>query len=182
MAAQGLPWSPIGGIEVSAMIALWTPLDAKRRHNDGKKGAETSLKLIPLCIHSATTTMRVPSFCLFWPICGRPTSSATFVRLFWTCSKLHSDHGVHGEVWTSSVPPWNDQGKLSASFVPSTVTWPVFGRTREAQSCSPCVRGYYIETRSSGFRQPLSVSVIFWSLRGDMKVAVMCKGGLSDSR
>ena len=80
----------------------------------------------PLCIHSATTAMRVPSSCLLWATCERLTSSATFVRLFWTCSKLHGDHGVHGEVWTSSVPPLNDPaGNLSASFVPSAATWPV---------------------------------------------------------
>ena len=35
----------------------------------------------PPCIHSATTTMRVPSSCLLWTTCERPTSSATFVRL-----------------------------------------------------------------------------------------------------
>ena len=48
-----------------------------------------------------------------------------FVRLFWTCSKLHGDHGVHGDVWTSYVPPLNDQGNRSASLLPSTATWPV---------------------------------------------------------
>ena len=41
----------------------------------------------PLCINSATTAMSVPPPCLFWTTCERPTSSATFVRLFWTCSK-----------------------------------------------------------------------------------------------
>ena len=30
--------------------------------------------------------MRVPSSCLFWVTCERPTSSVTFVRLFWTYS------------------------------------------------------------------------------------------------
>ena len=79
----------------------------------------------PLCIHSAITAMCVPSSCLLWATCERPTSSATFVRLFWTCSKLHGDHGVHGNVWTSYVPPLNDHGKRSASLLPSTATWPV---------------------------------------------------------
>ena len=78
----------------------------------------------PLCIHSATTAMCVPSSCLLCVTCEWPTSS-TFVRLFWTCSKLHGDHGVHGDVWTSCVPPLNDQGNRSASFLPSTATWPV---------------------------------------------------------
>ena len=76
----------------------------------------------PLGIHSATTVMPVPSSCLPWATCELPFSSATFVRLFWTCSKLHGEHGVHGEVWVSSVPPLNDQGTLSASFVPSMAT------------------------------------------------------------
>ena len=79
----------------------------------------------PLCIHSATTAMWVPSYCLLWATCERPTSSATFVPLFWTCSKLHGDHGVHGDVWTSYVPPLNDQGNRSASLLPSMATWPI---------------------------------------------------------
>ena len=79
----------------------------------------------PLCIHSATTAICVPSSCLLWATCERPTSSATFVWLFWTCSKLHGDHGVPGDVWTSYVPPLNDQGNRSASLLPSTATWPV---------------------------------------------------------
>ena len=79
----------------------------------------------PLCIHSATTAVCVPSFCLLRATCEWQTSSATFVRLFWTCSKLHGDHGVHGDVWTSCVPPLSDQGNRSASFLPSTATWRV---------------------------------------------------------
>ena len=79
----------------------------------------------PLCTHCATTAMCVPSSCLLWATCERPTSSATFVRLFWTCSEFHGDHDVHGDDWTSYVPPLNDQGNRSASFLPSTATWPV---------------------------------------------------------
>ena len=124
----------------SGRHAQWTPLVGQRGHNGGKREAETSFKLIhnvyngthfywainspTLCVHSATTAMYVPSSCLLWATCERPTS-ATFVRLFWTCPKLQGDHGVHDEVWTSCVPPLNDQGKLSASFVPSTAIWPV---------------------------------------------------------
>ena len=65
--------------------------------------------------------------CVYLPPASleRPTSSATFVRLFLTCSKPHGDHGSHGVVWTSSVPPLNDQGNLSAFAVPSTATWPI---------------------------------------------------------
>ena len=68
-----------------------------------------------------------PRRCVYLPPASleRPTSSATFVRLFLTCSKPHGDHGIHGVVWTSSVPPLNDQGNLSAFAVPSTATWPI---------------------------------------------------------
>ena len=92
----------------------------------------------PLCIHSATTSMRVPPSCLIWATCKRPTSSATFVRLFWTCSKLHGDHGALGEVWTSSVPPWTTK----ATFLSHLCL-----QRRPGQFCgwhkgrSPCVKG-----------------------------------------
>ena len=52
-------------------------------------------------------------------------SSATLVWLFWTHSKLDGDPGIHGDYWTSSVPPLNDQGSHAASFEPSTAAWPV---------------------------------------------------------
>ena len=98
--------------------------------------------------------------CLLWATCEWPTSLATFVRLFWICSKLHGDQGVHGEVWTSFVPPLNDQGSLSASFVPSTATWPVFGRTREAQRSQPLCKGGY-----KGALVCFVVTVHWWRLR-----------------
>ena len=159
MVAQVLPWLLNGGTVVATVIAQWTPLVGQRRHNGGTRKAEESLKLIhnvrifywatngrPLCFHSAITAMCVPSSCLLWATCERPTSSATFVRLFWTCSKLHGDHGdhgVHGDVWTSCVPPLNDQGNRSASLLPSTATWPVLwshkGGTKVA---APVERGY----------------------------------------
>ena len=156
MVAQVLPWLLNGGTVVAAVVAQWTPLVGQRRHNGGTRKADVSLTLIhnvcifywvtngrPLCIHSATTAMRVPSSCLLWATCERPTSSATLVRLFWTCSKLHCDHGVHGDVWTSYVPPLNDQGNRSASLLPSTATWPVWwshkGGTKVA---APVSRGY----------------------------------------
>ena len=80
---------------------------------------------LPLCIHFATMAMRMPSSCLPWVTCERPTSSATFVQLFLTCQKLHGDHGVHGQVWKSCAPPLSDQFNHSASFKSLTVTSPV---------------------------------------------------------
>ena len=93
----------------------------------------------PLCIHSATTAMCVPSSCLR-ATDERPTFSAIFVRLFWACSKLHGDHGVHGDVWTSCVPPLNDQGNRSASFLPSPATSFVVAQWRQ-KGRNPCVKG-----------------------------------------
>ena len=130
-----------GGSSV-AVVAEWRHIGC---HSDRSmdaiglpRKADVSFKLIhsvrifywatngrPLCIHSATTAMYVPSSCLLWATCERPTSWATFVRLFLTCLKLHSDHVVHGDVWTSYVPPLNDHGNRSASLLPSTATWPV---------------------------------------------------------
>ena len=142
--AEGLPWSPNGGTVVATVIAQWTLLVGQRRHNGGMvvEGRQkrrsnwytmfTTVRIFygatndrPLCIHSATMAMCVPSSCLLRATCERPTSSATFVRLFWTWSKLHGDHGAHGDVWTSCVPPLSDQGNRSASSLPSTATWPV---------------------------------------------------------
>ena len=138
MVAEGLQWSLNGGTVVATVIAQWTLLVGQRRHNGVTRKADALLKLMhnvnnrrifygatngrPLCIHSATMAMCVPPSCLLWATRERPTSSATFVRLFWTCSKLH---GVHGAVWTSCVPPLNDQGNRSASCLPSTATWSV---------------------------------------------------------
>ena len=118
-----------GWLAASAMSPLTLAYDIRRQ----KRGR-------PLCIHSATTAKHVPSSCPLWATCERPTSSVTFVQLFWTCSKLHGDHGVHGEIWASCVPPLNNQSDLSASFVPLAATC-FCGRTREAQRSQPQCKG-----------------------------------------
>ena len=74
-------------------------------------------------------------------LCIISATTVTIVPLFWTCAKLHGDHGVHGDVWTSCVPPLNDQGKRSASFLPSTATWPFLWSHKEAQSLQPLCKG-----------------------------------------
>ena len=136
--AEPLPWCYRG----RWMEAQWSPQWSLNGPHWSAKGgtmvvqiwkADVSLKLIHNVSifywatngHSATTAMCVPSFCLLWATCEPQTSSATFVRLFWTCSKLHGDHGVHGDVWTSYMPPLNDQGNCSPSLLPWTATWPV---------------------------------------------------------
>ena len=127
-------WGHSGRHSNRSMDAIGRPKEAQWWYKGGRRVAQIDTQCShfywatngrPLCIHSATTAMCVPSSCLLWATCERPTSSATFVRLFWTCSKLPGDHGVHGDVWTSYVPPLNDQGNRSASFLPSTATWPV---------------------------------------------------------
>ena len=135
---EWLPWSPNGGTVVATVITQWTLLVGQSGHNSVTRKAEALLKLMhnvhnstyfygatngrPLCIHSAITAMCVRSSCLLWATCERPTSLATFVWLFWTYSKLLRDHG---DVWASCVPPLNDQGNRSASFLPPTATWPI---------------------------------------------------------
>ena len=109
---NGRHWSAKGGTMV---------VQGRQRYRSNWYTMFTTVRILPatnvlpLRIHSAITVMRPASF--EWPVSDRLPW-----RLFWTCSKLHGVHGVHDEVWTSSVPPLNDQGKLSASFVPSTVT------------------------------------------------------------
>ena len=129
-------WGHSGRHSGRSMNAIGRPKEAQWWYKGGRSIAQIDTQCLqlyelsygatngrPRYIHSATTAMRVPFSCLLWATRQRPTSSATFVRLFWTCSKLHCDRGVHGEVWTSSAPPLNDQGNLSASSVPSTATW-----------------------------------------------------------
>ena len=176
MVAQVLPWSLNVGTVVATVIAQWAPLVGQRRHNGGTRKAGVSLKLInnvrifywatngrPLCIHSATTAMYVPSSCLLWATCERSTSSATFVRLFWTCSKLHGDHGVHVDVWTSYVPPLNDQATVPPPFCLQRRPGQFCGRTREAQRSQPLCKGgktlYQGTDRSSSTRKSAYITI-----------------------
>ena len=158
MVAQVLSWSLNGGTVVATVIAQWTPLVGQRRHNGGTRKADVSLKLIhnvrifywatngrPLCIDSATTAMCVPSSYLLWATCERPTSSATVVRLFWTCLKLH---GVDGDVWTSYVPPLNDPRQpfnLPSAFNGDLASF--VGAQGRHKGRSPCLKGV-LERRS----------------------------------
>ena len=91
--AKGLPLSPNGG----TMDAIGRAKEAQWWYKEGKSCSNWYTMFItvrifygttndrPLCIHSATTAMCVPSSCLLWATSERPTSSATFVRLFRTC-------------------------------------------------------------------------------------------------
>ena len=136
---QGLPLSANGSTVVATVISQWTLLIGQRRYNGGTREADASPKLIhnvynsthflqddqwptpgnPFCDHGDACASPLPPSAT----CERPASSVTFVQLFWTCTKFHRDHG---EAWASSVPPLQDEGNVSASFVPSTATWSVF--------------------------------------------------------
>ena len=143
MVAQGLQSSPNGGTVVATVIAQWTLLVSQRRPKCGTGEAKSSLKLIHNVYNSTLFTgwpmIPVHLFCdlggdvcafLLWATYERPTCPATLCDCFEHAQKLHGDHDIHCDVWTSSVPPMIDQGNLSASLVPSTVTRPVCGRTR----------------------------------------------------
>ena len=138
MDAQASPWSPNGGSVVVTVIVQSTLLEAQRRHRGGRSVAHTEGLIFaveriyyvaiigqPLCIHSATTAMPLRPLCLIWATVERPTPSVTILQLFWACSKLDGDHGVHSDCWTSCVPPLNNQGNHAASFERPTATWSV---------------------------------------------------------
>ena len=127
---HGLLWSPNGG----TMIAQWTQLVGLRRYSGDRREAEASLKLIHNVYNSTHFFMERPMaepctsilrprryVCLPPASFERPVSDRPPRRPLCDCfehaQKLHGDHGVHGEVWTSSMPPLNDLGNLSASFV-----------------------------------------------------------------
>ena len=78
-------------------MAQWSLLvgQGRRKHRTNWYTMFTTVRIFfygstdgrPLCIHSAITAMRVPSSCLLWATREQPTSSATFVRQFWTYSR-----------------------------------------------------------------------------------------------
>ena len=156
MVCQWLPWSPNGETVVATVIAQLTLLVSVSRQSGGEMEAELSLKLInnvyisthflrghqwptpvhPFCDHGNVCAFLLPPVSDLWAI----DLLGEFERLFWTCSKFHDDHGVHGKIWTSSVPPLNDQVNVSASFVTSMATIFVVAQARH-KGCSPCVRG-----------------------------------------
>ena len=163
MVALVLPWSPNGGTVVDTVIAQWTLLVGQRKHSVGTMEAEASRKLIHNVYNNTHEFTGLPMAdpcasilrslrCLYLPpasferpVSDRPARRPKNLWLFWTCSKLHGDHGVHGEVWTSSVPPLNDQGNLSASFVPSTATWSfLWSHKGGTNVAAPCVKGVWL--------------------------------------
>ena len=94
----------------------------------------------PLCIPWPWRCACLPSVSFEWTV-----SDQLPWWPLWTCSKIHSDHGVHGGVWTSCVLPLNDQDSFSASFMPSAATWPVLRSHKgsakaQCKGRNPCVK------------------------------------------
>ena len=145
---QWLPWSPNEGTVVATVIAQLTLLVGQSRLTCGTREAEAFLRgdqwpthVHTFCNYGDACAFPLPPLSDLWATEFLGDPCACYCFTFLTCSKLHSDHGVHGEVWTSVVPPLNDQGKLLASFVPSTATWPVLWSHWEAQRSQPPCKG-----------------------------------------
>ena len=139
MVTQGLPWSPNGGTVVATAIAQWTSLFGQEGHHGSTREIEASLKLI----HNVYNSTR-GFFFFFWRGDQWPTPVQPFVDHGNACAFLWPPlndlwaTGLFGdlpatvlnmlktEVWTSCVLPFNDEGSLSTSFVPSTATWYIY--------------------------------------------------------
>ena len=153
MVAQVLPWSLNGGTVVATVIAQWTPLVGQRRHNGGTRKADVSLKLIhkfrifywatngrPLCIHSATTAMCVPSSCLPSATCDRPPR-----RPLCDCFE-HAQNftATMASMAMSERPmchPWTTKATVRPPFCLQRRPGQFCGRTREAQRSQPLCKG-----------------------------------------
>ena len=158
MVAQGLPWSSNGGTVVATVIVQWSLLVDQKRHSGGTRETEASHKLVHNvynCTNYFTgrpmadpcASILRPRRCACFPPASyeRPVSDRPPRRPFCDCFEhaLHGDHGVHAEVWTSSVPPLNDQGNLSPSSAPSTATWPdLWSHKGGTKVAAPVWRGY----------------------------------------
>ena len=82
-------WRHSGRHSDRSMDAIGRPKEAHWWYKEGRRVAQIDTQCShfywatngwPLFIHSATTAMCVPSSCLLWATCERPTSSATFLN------------------------------------------------------------------------------------------------------
>ena len=143
----GDPWALFGRPLATAGQPVWFScfnILPDWRENLQQNASITWRPLVDHCA-SILQPRQCLCLCLLWATFEQPTSSATFVRLFWTCSKIYGDHGVHGDVWTSCVPPSNDLCNHSASFEPPTATWQILWShkrgTKVAILCKGGIRG-----------------------------------------
>jgi hypothetical protein len=150
-------WRPTlnGRTVVATVNVQWTPLVAERRHKGGRREAEGRQKHRPEiypatigqppCLHSATTAMAVPPFCLpsafllpplrnqqpWRPLCDRFEHVQNFTA---TMASM-----------AMSVPPVCHLGTTKATILPplSVQRRPgnFFGRTREAERSQALCKG-----------------------------------------
>ena len=126
-------------------------LVCQRRHNGRTRGAETLLRwqdnfynrahflkgdhwliivqsLRCMCLAPASFEQSVCNQLPQWPLYD-----------FFNMLKLHGNHDIQGKVWTSCVPPLNDQCNHSTSSESPMVTWSVLwwhkgGTTRRSEN------------------------------------------------
>ena len=149
--AQGLPWSPNGGTVVATVISQWSAKGVIQGRQKPRSKWCTMFITVrifygatdgrPLCNHSASTAMCVPSSCLLWATSEQPTSSATFVRLF---EHAQNFTATMASMATSERPvyhPWTTKATVRPPFC--LQRWPgqFCGRTREAQRSQPLCNG-----------------------------------------
>ena len=95
----------------------------------------------PLCIHSATMAMCVPSSCLLRTTCERPTSSATFVRLFWTCSNFTANMASMVMSERPVYHHWATKATVLPPLCLQRRPVQICGRTMEAERSQPLCKG-----------------------------------------
>ena len=101
MGAQGLPWSPNGGTAVAAMNAIGRPKEVQWWYKGGKSITKLMHNVFnSICFFTGATNDRP-----VYPLCDHgngydppPPPPPPPPRLLWTCSKLHGNHCVHGDV------------------------------------------------------------------------------------
>ena len=110
-------------------------------------------------------TKYVWSFCPPWTTFLFPSVSGNHcASIWWPRQPLsHYNNG-----YTSLLPPLKDLLSLLSSFE---------GSPREVVVLF-CAGSSCAENVQSGDRWPLSILLIFWSLKGNMKVPVVCKVGI----
>ena len=175
MVAQGLSWSPNEDTVVATVITQWTLLVGQRRHTGGTREAEASLKLKHNVYNSVHFLWGDQWLTAVHPFCDHHDAYAFLLpplSNLWATDLLGDLCAIVLNVLKTSRWPWhlwqglnilcttlNDQGNLSASFVPSTMIWPVFrshkGGTKVAV---PVLKEYYTAEWMKDFKVWLLIS------------------------
>ena len=143
---QWLPWSPNEGTVVATVIAQLTLLVGQSRLTCGTGEAEAFLRgdqwpthVHPFCNYGDACAFLLPplSDLRATEFLGDPCACYCFT--FLTCSKLHSDHGVHGEVWTL-YHPWTTKANFWPLLCLQRPPGQFCGRTGRHRGRSPRVK------------------------------------------